>query len=418
MFSSELKSRSNKFEKEQKERLQKERLHREQERLKNEQARQLVQRHEEEASRKRAAALAAQEIERQQHEEEVEHNNGVWWQASLAASTNDEAHEKGVKRASDKISLPASASRDLMAQDAPKNGTMFFEVSTPGGDRTHTGVLSFTAPEGGVGLPRQVVASLWPKGEIPSGERVTVTYRRLEKGTYARLQPETADFQKAAGGQMEEVLVDALSTRSAVSEGDWLPVEVTGTQFRLRVQQLRPTQQVSVIDTEMEAEVEPSIETEQRLKVEAEENRRREVEMERMAVAALAQKEAAEAKAAEEAARQEARAVKEAADWERIRQEKEASLPPEPPAGTQGCTTCLVRFPDGSRHARRFRHIDPLASVFQFVDAQGGSRQPPGSYSLVTQYPRRQFLDSFPGTLQEAGLLGQEALMLESLRDS
>jgi hypothetical protein len=80
------------------------------------------------------------------------------------------------------ISLPASASRDLMAQDAPKNGTMLFEVSTPGGMRTHTGVLGFTAADGVAGLPPQVIASLWENGQIPEGERVTVTYRRLEKG--------------------------------------------------------------------------------------------------------------------------------------------------------------------------------------------------------------------------------------------
>jgi len=80
------------------------------------------------------------------------------------------------------ITLPASASRELMAQDAPKNGTMFFEVTTQGGGRTHTGVLSFTAPEGSAGLPPHVVASLWPDGRLPTGETVTVTYRRLEKG--------------------------------------------------------------------------------------------------------------------------------------------------------------------------------------------------------------------------------------------
>ena len=69
-----------------------------------------------------------------------------------------------------------------MAQDAPKNGTMFFEVSTPGGGRTHTGVLDFTAAEGAAGLPPQVIASLWENGRIPGGEWITVTYRRLEKG--------------------------------------------------------------------------------------------------------------------------------------------------------------------------------------------------------------------------------------------
>ena len=73
-------------------------------------------------------------------------------------------------------------------------------------------------------------------------------------------------------------------------------------------------------DTEMEAEVEPSIEAEQRLIQEAEEKRRREAELEKIAVAALAQQRAAEADAAEEAERKEFRAVQEAAERERIRQ--------------------------------------------------------------------------------------------------
>lgn len=36
-------------------------------------------------------------------------------------------------------------------------------------------------------------------------------------------------------------------------------------------------------------------------------------------------------------------------------QEKEGTLPEEPQPGAE-CTTCLVRFPDGARHARRFRY--------------------------------------------------------------
>lgn len=82
------------------------------------------------------------------------------------------------------VSLPAGASAELMSQDAPKNGTMFFEIRTAQGRSTHVSVLEFTAGAGTVGLPSQVVASLWPSGVIPSGEHVTVTYRRLEKGMH------------------------------------------------------------------------------------------------------------------------------------------------------------------------------------------------------------------------------------------
>ena len=69
-----------------------------------------------------------------------------------------------------------------MAQDAPKNGAMFFELRSGSGAATHAGLLDFTAGEGTVGVPPQVAASLWPSGTVPLGEQVTVTYRRLEKG--------------------------------------------------------------------------------------------------------------------------------------------------------------------------------------------------------------------------------------------
>ena len=56
------------------------------------------------------------------------------------------------------ILVPPAAGRLLMDQDAPKNGAMFFELSSLGG-RTHAGVLDFTAPAGNVVLPRKACNS-------------------------------------------------------------------------------------------------------------------------------------------------------------------------------------------------------------------------------------------------------------------
>ena len=70
-----------------------------------------------------------------------------------------------------------------------------------------------------------------------------------DAGTFVRLQPETADFQKAAAEVMEDVLVAAIFKRSALSRGDWIDVDVHGTNHRLKVQQLQPKHQVSVIGT-------------------------------------------------------------------------------------------------------------------------------------------------------------------------
>lgn len=61
--------------------------------------------------------------------------------------------------------------------------------------------------------------------------------------------------------------------------------------------------------------------------------------------------------------------------------------------------------------------------LFDFVDSKGASGLEPGSYSLVTQYPRRVFLppgcdgdtaDPAAQTLAAAGLAGsREVLFLE-----
>ena len=75
----------------------------------------------------------------------------------------------------------------------------------------------------------------------------TIKIASLPAGTYARLQPETSDFQRNAADATEDILVMALSKRSALSEGDHVSVEIGDTVYWLRVQQLKPKPHVSVI---------------------------------------------------------------------------------------------------------------------------------------------------------------------------
>jgi nitrate reductase alpha subunit len=76
---------------------------------------------------------------RDAHLAEVEANNGVLWGEELVAIPRDEAAAgaRGIARRADKLCLPASAQSALLSQDAPKNGPMFFELTTPAGRRTH-----------------------------------------------------------------------------------------------------------------------------------------------------------------------------------------------------------------------------------------------------------------------------------------
>jgi ubiquitin fusion degradation protein 1 len=86
-------------------------------------------------------ALVLQEEERLQ--QELEENRGVSLHLVLSAAPANmaAAAARGIKRAADKLLLPASAGASLMSMEASKNGAMLFEVAACNGGRTHAGVL-------------------------------------------------------------------------------------------------------------------------------------------------------------------------------------------------------------------------------------------------------------------------------------
>jgi len=332
--------------------------------------------------------------------------------------------EKGIKRAADKLLLPPSAGNSLLRQEASKNGAFFFELTNGTGRRTHAGLLEFTGAEGFVGLPRKVVRCLWGPDAVESDCEgpVSIAYHRLPKGTRAVFQPRSADFQTAVGDSIREVLETALRQHSALSVGDWIEVVSGDQSFDLRVRELEPASAVSVIDTELEAEVHPSVETEERILAEELEARRR------MEESALALQKEAEA-----AAEQKALEAETATRRCRVREEKAAALPPEPGSEETAAVLIMFRFPDGGRHTRRFLRTDPIRLLFDFVDSKGAADREPGTYRLVTQFPRAVFesvvgdarassqgegtepsSSSIERTLEEAGLGEQrQVLFLE-----
>lgn len=76
---------------------------------------------------------------------------------------------------------------------------------------------------------------------------------------------------------VRSVLERSLMTCCTLTENQWVEVEHEGTQYNLKVQELQPAPQVSILDTDIEADVGPSMETEEQL-------RRREEEIQRCAV--------------------------------------------------------------------------------------------------------------------------------------
>ena len=65
-----------------------------------------------------------------------------------------------------------------------------------------------------------------------------------------------------------------------------------------------------------------------------------------------------------------------------------ARLPPEPPAGEQGACSVAVRFPDGSRHSRRFPGGAPaLRTLHDFCAAHSPEAAAGRAFALSESFP-------------------------------
>lgn len=100
-------------------------------------------------------------------------------------------------------------------------------------------------------------------------------------------------------------------------------------------------------------------------------------------------------------------------DAERHRMAKLEGLPAEPSRDCEGVFTCQLRSSEG-KFARRFRFGDDLGLLFDFAEAYGGV---PGHYQVVMPFPRKVLKrdDQSAGiTMKQAGLTSkQEAIILE-----
>ena len=147
-----------------------------------------------------------------------------------------------------------------------------------------------------------------------------------------------------------------------------------------------------------------------------EESLRLDREKEAARAAVEAARRAAEVEAAEKAAAEAAEAARAAAARDALVAAANAALPDEPAAGDDGVVDIAVKLPDGRRVRRRFSKSNPLQSVFNFLVS--AEHLAPGTYRLMSQFPRRAFEDHAEGapTLEQAGLTQkQEALFVDLL---
>ncbi|TDH69371.1 hypothetical protein CCR75_003197 [Bremia lactucae] len=295
----------------------------------------------------------------------------------------------------DKITLPVSALEMLNPQNAFELGVLTFELSLPKDDATgvetkspqrftHAGVLEFTAREGTVGLPPKVTASLFQSRPNLLHCLVQVRYVRLEKGKFARLQPQGEGF-KDRQLDLKPLLEQSLQTHTTLTEGDVVFVRHGRETFNVIVTKLKPEKAVTILNTDLEVDLIPC-----------------------EAVAALQEDE----KRIEEEAARAVALVQEKEQW---KAHKLANLAPEPLENKQLQVQMILKWPLG-KAMRRYCHAARLEHVFEFAEALCGEQA--RDLQLVTTYPRRVFrVDSALKTLQELALIQrQEVLFIEKGR--
>uniref|UniRef100_A0A7S4BTC4 UBX domain-containing protein n=1 Tax=Chrysotila carterae TaxID=13221 RepID=A0A7S4BTC4_CHRCT len=274
----------------------------------------------------------------------------------------------------------------------------------------------------------QVLRCLGLATDGSSGHHVMVRYKLLKRGTFARVQPVKRRFRTEVA-DVKLFLEHELHLRTTLSEGDELEVGTGAERHVLRILELKPESAVSLIDTDLEVEVNASVEEEEEVAAAEAERRRAEAaaaafaaeqEAKRAAAAAAAAAAEREAEEREKAAAAAAREEREGRRREAAAVLQSGSLASASGGSGGGEVKVVVRCPDGSRCSGTFARTAPLALLFALVEAEWvealGAPLLPQEFRLAASYPRRAFdrAQAQAATLESAGLgSAQEALFVE-----
>lgn len=255
----ELRQAREKLEREQRERMQRAKAKAERERRAKAEAARRQEALEASHRERRLAAARAQEEADRKMEEVMQLGNGISFSCMFEALRYDGP--------GDKIKLPPSSFKELSDGGALDKGPMYFRLSKArdtvpvatmeqeNEETTCCGVLEFTAREGSAELPLNVWNNLF-RTDTPDVPLIEVKYASLPKGTYAKLKPEGAGFSDLPNHRA--VLETALRNHATLSENDTVVVNYGQLQYKLRVLELKPASSVSVLETDVEVDIEGS----------------------------------------------------------------------------------------------------------------------------------------------------------------
>lgn len=161
---------------------------------------------------------------------------------ALPASKSEDIQRGG------KIIMPPSALDQLSRLHI--SYPMLFKLTNQNKNNrcTHCGVLEFVAEEGVIFLPYWMMQNLF----LNEGDIVQVENCTLPIATYARFQPQSADFHEISNPKA--VLENALRNFACLTKGDVIAIQYNNRQYELIVQEVKPQDAVCIIECDISLE--------------------------------------------------------------------------------------------------------------------------------------------------------------------
>ena len=149
-----------------------------------------------------------------------------------------------------KIVLPSSVLEKLTRMNIEY--PMLFKLTHRDSNRyTHCGVIEFSAQEGKVYIPFWLMNML----QIKDGDCVSLEYASLVPCTYAKFQPITMEFLEFTNPK--SILETTLRSFACLTLGDIITIHHIGNKFQLRILELKPKNEVTIIECDMEVDFAP-----------------------------------------------------------------------------------------------------------------------------------------------------------------
>jgi len=148
-----------------------------------------------------------------------------------------------------KIIMPPSALDQLSRLNI--SYPMLFKLTNKGkgsNRSTHCGVLEFVAEEGVVFLPYWMMQNLL----LTEGDMVHIENCTLPVATYARFQPQSADFHDISNPKA--VLENALRNFACLTKSDVIAIQYNNRQYELCVLEVKPNDAVCIIECDIRLE--------------------------------------------------------------------------------------------------------------------------------------------------------------------